>query len=343
MNNSPTPKVSIIVLNWNNAKDTLECLDSLGKIDYPNFEPVVVDNGSRDGSPEIIKNRFPGIKLIRIGDNCGFCGANNVGVKAVLESAPPDYILLLNNDTIVNPGILSAFVDAARSLPDAGFLSARIYYHDEPGRIWSAVNRWNPEEGTFDQVGFNELDDEARFGRIEETDYASGCALFFPVPLVNEIGLLEPRFFCYFEEVDWSFRAARRGYRNYYVPAAKLWHKVSVNYGGKESPVVLYFRTRNILLWAARNLTFSKRRAIYSRLFREILGPFSPKALARPDCGLLKSLYWRIRATRRDPSSIARRLGVRDYLLRRFGDCPARVKETLKHNQEVYERVMGKA
>ncbi|MFC1452311.1 glycosyltransferase family 2 protein [Verrucomicrobiota bacterium] len=340
VNRSAHPRVSIIVLNWDNAEETLECLDSLYRIDYPNFEVLVVDNGSRDGSPDVIERECPRVELIRIPENCGFSRANNVGIRHVAGRGT-DYCLLLNNDTVVDPRILAELTDAARTLPDAGFLGARIYYYAEPRRIWAAMARWDPEACVFEHIGNNEMDDPEKFGAVRETDYASGCALFFGMPLVDRIGLLEPRFYCYFEEVDWCFRALRNGFRNYYVPNARLWHKVSVAYGGNESPVIRYFRTRNTLLWARRNLPPRQRRGVRKRLFREALSGFSRDALASYECSLPKALYWRILATRKDAFAMAGLLGLRDYFLRRFGDCPERIKSALRDNRRVYDRIRG--
>lgn len=332
------PKVSILILNWNNAADTLECLDSVSKIDYPRFATVVVDNGSRDDSPEVIRRQRPDVRMLRLRDNCGFARAKNIGIQELLAEGT-DYCLLLNNDTVVDPAILRAFVDAAAAHPDAGFLGAKVYYFSTPDRIWAAITRWDERKARFEYVGNNETDDPARFGTVGETTYACGCALFFSASLIRRIGLMDERFYCYFEEVDWCFRAHENGLRNYFVPDARLWHKVSVAYGGKASPVVEYFRTRNALLWARKHLSPLQRARIFRRIGAAALAPFTPAALRRPDCSVPRALYWRLRSLATDPSLCAQWSGIRDYLLGRFGDCPPSIKDFLMHDRTVYERI----
>jgi GT2 family glycosyltransferase len=301
----------------------------------------LVDNGSTDESPAVIRDAFPDIDFVRIEKNCGFSMANNVGIKHALESGT-SYIFLLNNDTVVDAGILKVFVEASSKLSDAGFLGAKIYYFSEPERIWAAMTRWDGESGSFQHVGNNEPDDPGEYGSVRETAYASGCALFFHADLVKRIGLMEPKFYCYFEEVDWCSRARNCGYRNYFIPGARVWHKVSAAYGGRNSPVVEYFRTRNTLLWARRNLPAVERRKVRRNVLKDVFADFSREALKKHDCLLPKAVYWRIMATRKDPSAMARLLGLRDYVLGRFGDCPVRVKDYLKNNREVFARICVK-
>lgn len=325
------PNVTIVILNWNGRDDTLACLESVEKIAYPDFRVIVVDNGSADDSVAAIRAAFPKVELIETGANLGFSGGNNVGIKRALELGA-DYVLLLNNDTVVDPGLLDAFVAAARRFPDAGVFSAKIYFHAEPNRIWYAGARWNSATARFEQVGEGVLDDGLRFSTVCETDYACGCAFFVPAARLREIGLLDDKFFLYFEETDWCYRAREAGYPSIYVPEARLWHKISVSFGGEGSPLALYFQTRNRLLWARRHAALPRRLGVYLEsgraLFRRYAlasvralfgGPFSPKAW-----------WWSVREVFHDPSNLAYFMGVRDFWLRRFGDCPPVVRDLAK-------------
>jgi len=322
------PAINIVILNWNGRDDTLACLESVEQIAYPNFRVIVVDNGSTDNSVDAIRAAFPKVELIETGANLGFSGGNNVGIKQALELGA-DHVLLLNNDTVVDPGLLDAFVAAARRYPDAGVFSAKIYFHGEPNCIWYAGVEWNTKTARFEQVGEGMLDDGVRFSKSCETDYACGCAFFVPAARLREIGLLDDNFFLYFEETDWCYRARKAGYPSIFVPEAKLWHKVSVSFGGEGSPLALYFQTRNRLLWARRHTALPRRLGVYAEsvraLFRRFVFPLVRVRAGQPFS--LKGWWWSVRAVFHDPINLAYFMGFRDFWLRRFGNCPDVVRE----------------
>ncbi|MDP1864705.1 MAG: glycosyltransferase family 2 protein [Thiobacillus sp.] len=325
------PPIAIIILNWNGANDTLACLDSLTSLTHPNFNVIVVDNGSSDDSLALLRPyRAPyPLTLIETGANLGFAEGNNVGVRAALETGA-DAVLLLNNDTVVDPYLVSAFVDAAKLHPEGGVFSAKIFYHAEPDKLWYAGAKWLADEQHFQHVGIGEIDDRKRYEDVVETDYASGCALFIRAEVINKIGLMDPKFFLTYEESDWCYRARAADFKCLFVPGAKLWHKVSASFGGVESPLQIYFYSRNILLWAERYLP----RAAYWSLFRKTLRNSIRFSMSPIEDGpLLKRWVWgclsvwrRLRRDGDDVTGRARYLGFRDYLLRRFGDCPDEVR-----------------
>jgi GT2 family glycosyltransferase len=324
-----SPLVVIVILNWNGANDTVACLVSLERISYANFRTCVVDNGSVDNSVAAIRTNFPDIELIETGLNLGFAAGNNVGIRRALESGA-DYVLLLNNDTEVDPGLLDAFVAAARQRPDAGVFSAKIYFHAEPRRVWYAGSAWNPAAARFDQLGEGVLDDgRPAFTTMAETAYACGCAFFVPAARFRELGLLDEDFFLYFEETDWCFRARAAGHPSIFVPDAKLWHKVSVSFGGEGSPLALYFLTRNRLLWARKHGSTQQRRAVRRETLRSLaqrLGaPLAGRGLASPRTP--RTWWWAVREAFADPHNRAFLLGVLDFWRGRFGDCPPVVRE----------------
>jgi GT2 family glycosyltransferase len=333
LSEATTPLVAIVVLNWNGVDDTIVCLNSLAALTYPNFSAVVVDNGSTDDSLPRLRRYtacYP-LTLIETGRNLGFAGGNNVGIKRALKDGA-DYVLLLNNDTEVDPGMLDAFVAAADRFPDAGVFSGKIYFHSEPNRIWYAGAQWNPKNARFDLVGEGLLDDGATYSTTCETGYACGCAFFLPAGRLREIGLLDEDFFLYFEETDWCYRAREAGHPSIFVPDAKLWHKVSVSFGGEGSPLALYFITRNRLLWAKRHANLNQRLRVHAgvlgSLFRRFVFPLAGTRLDGPFTP--KAWWWSVRSAYRDPRNVAFILGVRDYWLRRFGDCPDVVRQLAK-------------
>lgn len=325
------PTVVVVILNWNGRDDTLACLASATAIIYPNFRVIVVDNGSADDSVAAIRAAFPEIEVIATGRNLGFAGGNNVGIKRSLEIGS-DYVLLLNNDAEVDPGILDAFVAAARQFPDAGVFSGKIYFHAEPSRIWYAGAQWNSGASRFDQIGEGMVDDGVSYSNPRETDYACGCAFFVPAGRLREVGLLDEDYFLYFEETDWCYRARKAGHPSVFVPDARVWHKVSVSFGGEGSPLALYFITRNRLLWARRHVSLSRRLRVHAEIIRSLiqrfLAPSSGTQVGGPF--ILKAWWWSVRDALRDPRNIAVFLGVRDFWLGRFGNCPDEVRALTK-------------
>jgi len=242
-----TPRVVIIVLNWNGLSDTLECLESLAGLDYPAYEVVVVDNGSTDGSLDAIRERFTGVTLVENGENLGFTGGNNVGLRRALEQGA-DYALLLNNDTAVAPDFVRLLVRAAEADAGIGIAGPTIYYYDQPETVWSAGGGIDWRRGKTWMVGLGTCDVGQLGASLREVDFVSGCALLVKRAVLDRIGLLDDRFFAYYEETEWCVRASRAGFRIVHVPGAKVWHKI--NPGGRtNSPMVHYYLTRNRLLF----------------------------------------------------------------------------------------------
>lgn len=241
------PRVTVVVLNWNGLGDTLECLESLAGLDYPRYRVLVVDNGSTDGSPVAIRQRFPDVEVIETGENLGYAGGNNVGLRYALAQGA-DYVLLLNNDTVVAPDMLRWLVEAAEKDPRVGVAGPMIYYHDQPEVVWSVGGGIDWRRGQTWMIGLDEPDD-GRFGtEPREVDFITGCAMLVRAAALREAGLLDERFFLYYEEVEWCVRIRRAGYRIIHVPAAKMWHKISPQ-AQSDSPLVHYYMSRNRLLF----------------------------------------------------------------------------------------------
>jgi len=245
---NPFPKVAIIILNWNGLKDTIECLESVKKIDYLNFEIIVVDNGSTDGSPEKIKEMFPDITLIRNKENLGYASGNNVGIRYALKNNA-EYILMLNNDTVVDKNILSIFVETIRKEENVGSLGGKVFYYKKKNYIHSAGGIVNNIKGML--YGFNRGEGEIDYGQYEKivsVDYIMGCALFFALSTIEKVGLFNEQFFLYCEDTDFGLRIKKAGLHNLYVPYVKIWHKVSASTGWKHPSIYYYdFRSRLLL------------------------------------------------------------------------------------------------
>lgn len=240
------PKVSIVIVNWNGWEDTIECLESIYKIDYPDYDIILVDNHSYDDSVKRIKEHFEGKVFIVIEneENYGFAEGNNIGIRYALKYSNPKYILLLNNDTVVDEDFLKELVNEGEKNEHVGILGPKIYYYDKPKAIWSAGCKisWKFARGI--QIGTYEVD-KGQYDDQKEVEYVSGSAFLIKTDVVDEIGLMDKNYFLYFEESDWTLRANQAGYKSLYVPNAKVWHKVSQSGGGISKPIGLYYITRN--------------------------------------------------------------------------------------------------
>ncbi len=310
------PTIAVILLNWNGKRDTLECLDSLQKVGYSHFQVIIVDNGSKDNSVAIFREKYPRIPILETGQNLGFAGGNNAGIEWALRHGA-DWILLLNNDTVVAPDFLDAFLAAAKEKPKAGILGAKILRYDNPQMIDHLGGAWNFERGEFSSFHSGEADHP--YFQMQSVDYVCGAGFLMRRAVVEAIGYLEPQFFLFWEESDFCFRAKKAGFEVWTAPSAKIWHKVSSSFiGGK--PHMHYFWWRSRLLWMERNLSRAERRILY----RKTLVPEYWK-LARHF--VLKSLLCFFAPNPRRKEQV-RRLragltGVFHFYRRKFGNAPS--------------------
>jgi len=245
-----SPKVVIIVLNWNRKQDSLKCLRSLQQIEYPNYEVLFVDNGSDDDSVACVSRQFPEIHIIKNHKNLGYAEGNNVGIRWALEK-DADYIFLLNNDTIVDRNILNCLVSASEQNREIGIVGPKIYYSGAKNRLYSAGGNINFREFVVKPKGYNQ-EDRGQFDEIAEVDFIVGCGLLIKRKVIEEIGLLDPIYFSYFEDVDWCIRAKDREYKIIYVPKAKMWHRVAASSGGNDSPQWNYLMGRSAVIFMSK-------------------------------------------------------------------------------------------
>jgi len=244
------PKVSIIILNWNQKDITLKCLRSLTKVTYPNYEVILVDNGSKDGSLAAIKKEFPEIKVIKNKRNLGVAGGRNVGIRYA-QKKKIDYILLLDNDIIVNKDFITEMVKVAEKDKNIGILTGKILFDSQPNRIWCAGGSLNLYRCQFKLIGYDEID-KGQYDRIKEVDHITGCCFMIKKRVVDDIGLLDQSFIQYFgEDTDWCLRAKKKGYKIVYVPNSKIWHhiikKTSI------SDRYWYLKGRNLMLFMRKH------------------------------------------------------------------------------------------
>ena len=246
------PRVGVVVLNWRRAKDTIECVRSLQAMSYPRFDIVIVDNASADGSTGMLRAAFPGITVIENSENLGYAGGNNVGIRYALERGA-DYVLLLNNDTVVAPNLLRDLVVAAESDRRIGIVGPEICDYHDPTTIWftgAMIDWWT---GASPHIGLGERDHGQYHQRVE-VDRLTGCAMMVRRDVFERVGVFDPEYFLYYEDVDFCVRAAKAGYKSYCVQTAKVWHKVSSSTRANEkSALHAYYQTRNRLLFLSKN------------------------------------------------------------------------------------------
>lgn len=246
------PKISIIILNWNGWQDTLECFDSLSKITYPNYEVIVIDNASTNESVEKIKNWIDtrksviSYKLLVNSYNAGFAGGNNPGIEYAIKNKS-DYVLLLNNDTIVAPDFLEKLVKTGQSDKNFGIIGPKIYYEADKNRIWFGGGHFSWLGGGR-HMEFDKVDDKPLDETIKEADFMTGCCFLIKREVIEKIGPMNEDFFLYYEDTEWSLRAEKNGYKVIYAPSSHIWHKVSRSVKPKSNPAVHYYHIRNALL-----------------------------------------------------------------------------------------------
>jgi GT2 family glycosyltransferase len=244
------PKITIVILNWNGYEDTSECIISLQKITYDNYQIVVVDNGSDDEEFNKLKNNFPLIQVLRSDDNLGFTGGNNLGIKYSLEEKA-DYILLLNNDTIVEPNFIQPLLNVFEEDKNAGIVAPQINYFYEPRKIWTEGGKISRLRGS----GFAYSDQiESNIKPYnKEVTFVSGCCMLIKKEVFEKIGLFDENYFLYVEDADLCYRTTHAGYKIIVTHSSKIHHKVSSSTKEYLSLLPLYYVTRNRLYFAKKN------------------------------------------------------------------------------------------
>lgn len=251
------PKVTAVVLNYNRPGDTVSCVDSLLGSDYPNFVIALIDNGSSDASAGLFREKYGGngkILLLFNKENRGFAAGSNTGIRTALDNRS-EFVFLLNNDCTVERSALSKLVEAGLSC-GIGITGPKIY-KDGSGRILYCAGGkiikvigqpflrgyGRPDKGQYDDPG--------------ETGYVTGSAALISRRAAVDVGLLDERYFSYFEDIDWNIRAGRKGYKAFYCPGAEVYHKGSRTLGLKSADYY-YYHTRNRVLFAKKHDSFPK-------------------------------------------------------------------------------------
>jgi hypothetical protein len=238
--------ISVIVLNYNGKGFLNSCLSSLASQTYSDFEVIVVDNGSRDGSPEYIEENYPWVRLAKNDENLGFAGGTNVGIRA----AKGEFIITLNNDSRADSRFIEELIKPMAD-PEVGVCAAKMLFPD--GRINSAGICISRSGAAWDRGMFEP--DRGQYEFVEEVFGACAGAALYRREMLDEIGLFDEDFFLYLEDVDLAFRARLAGWKCIYVPGARVIH----HHGGTAgvgSDLAVYYGNRNIVWYPIKDFPF---------------------------------------------------------------------------------------
>lgn len=295
--------VLICVLTYNNCADTLACLASLMRLDYEGYDILVIDNGSTDASTLEIARRYPGIEIVRMETNMGAAAGRNVGIERALQGEYA-YVFFVDNDAVVEPSTLTELTAEAERDDRLAAVGAMTYYSGRDKCIWHNGGRVCWRTGRFSDVEQGVIDS----GQFTSVKYVDSFPIGFGIVRTDAIrraGMIDERYFIYYEEADWHARMRKDGYCVAVTPRAKIFHKVSSSLG-IESPEFYYYRTRNRLLFMRKNAT------------RFQLVCFSLFFLYDFLCNTLLTLY----LSKKNGQFKAALWGVCDFLRGRFGKCP---------------------
>jgi GT2 family glycosyltransferase len=252
-------KIAVIILTWKRYEDTKDCLNSILKSNRLPDELLIIDNGSNDGSYEKIKSEFakiPYIRFILNEDNFGFAKGVNIGIMNYLNKTGFSYLILLNQDTVVDEHFIEECFKTMKKDPEIGIVGPRIYYYNNPHKIWHGWIFFNrikcgmiiPEKNKNDeQVGVQD----------RETEFLTGCAMMINKHIFKRTGLFNENFFFYFEDSDFCLKVRKAGYRLWYNSKAKVWHKITDIARDRTSPHVLYNIAKGYLIFLRSNFSFS--------------------------------------------------------------------------------------
>jgi GT2 family glycosyltransferase len=294
--------VAAVVLSYNGEADTLACLRSLAELRAPALaRTIVVDNASIDSTVAAVREKFPHVELIVNPRNLGFSEGNNAGIRRALEHGS-DWVLILNNDTVVAPDALDRLLAASVRHPGAGILSPLIFFMEPPDLVWFAGADFDPRRGYSGRLKHYRRPLPPRLD-VTPTDHAVGAAMLISRAALEAVGAFDPDYFLLYEDVDLSLRVREGGFEVLLVPDARVWHRVSAAHAGRElTPLTSYYATRNNLLVCQRHAPL-----------------FGPAAWRREIVCLATHLAGLRRAHRPAASLQAVAAGLWDYRRGRFG------------------------
>ena len=245
------PKVTIITLSWNRKFHTLEWLEAVTKLEYPNYDILVVDNGSTDGSPEAIRKRLPGVTVLENGENLGYARGFNIGLEHAFRNGA-HYALIMNNDAVIDPEALDALVEAAESDTTVGFVSGKVLQYFRPDEIQSVGMTPHRLRLYGGLMGYGEID-RGQYDETVDREITDDVFLLVRKAVFDRLGGYDEDLAFYGpENVDWCLRVRNAGFRIVYAPKAKLWHKGRVGVGWM--PLYIQYQIRNDFVLISKHM-----------------------------------------------------------------------------------------
>lgn len=266
------PRVAVVILTWNRVDELVPCLESFSVLEYPNYQVIVLDNGSEDETVATARERFPWATIIENGENLGFCRGNNVGLKYALAQGF-DYVMLLNSDTLCTPTLLSELVSVMQADPKIGIVGAKNLLMENTEYTWGkyGVVTWGPM--LVRTIGRFQPDDK-RNDPPQDVDWVIGNACMMSRESLEKVGLLDEEYWQCNEDVDWCYRARDAGYRVVYVDRAAIIHK-----GGSSADLTQkkvfsygYFIGRNAFTFARKHGNPFQRLKLFITMWTGVLG-----------------------------------------------------------------------
>jgi GT2 family glycosyltransferase len=272
-------KTAVIILHYKNEQDTKDCLDS---VFYPaKHHYIVVANQGKHDFVRLILKKYKGIQVIRTDHNVGFSQGNNLGLKKALTMGCTDF-LLLNNDTIAGEGLIDKMVQFAHSDSLNGLISPKIYFYKgceyysdkyerkELGKvIWYGGGKLDWNNVYASHRGVDEVDN-GQYDETVETDFSTGCCMLVTKKAMEKTGFLDPKYFLYYEDIDYSVRVKKQGLKIIYFPPAFLWHKNASSSDKPGSAIHLYYQTRNRLYFGNKYASFRTKKSLLFESFRQL-------------------------------------------------------------------------
>jgi hypothetical protein len=240
------PKVVVLILSYDGKYLLEDALSSYLSNDYPDYEVVVIDNGSSDGTKAYVEENFPAARVIRLEENRGYSGGFNFGLACAFGELGADYTLITNNDVKADRHIISGLVETARTDQKIGYVTGKAYYSDHPDTLQSVGKYEDPVKWNGEHIGGREVD-RGQHDEVAERCFIDDIFMLVSRQLYESVGGYDTNFFFQAEEYDWQARGKAAGFKIMYTPAARLWHKESMTIG-KKSASKAYYDARNPML-----------------------------------------------------------------------------------------------